>query len=64
MVTIYDNDNKNIGGTLNLAPIIATITLPATLLDNHAVITYDLKFARGLVVVTSGANADVTVTFK
>jgi hypothetical protein len=64
VVTIYDNDNKNIGGTLNLAPIIATITLPATLLDNPAVITYDLKFARGLVIVTSGANADVTVTFK
>jgi hypothetical protein len=42
----------------------AASPLPATLLDNHAVITYDLKFTKGLLVVTSGANADVTVTYK
>lgn len=55
-VTIYDNTAAS--GTK-----IATITLPATLLNEGPVTAiYDVNFSTGLTIVTTGTNIDVTVS--
>ena len=56
VITIYDNTAAS--GTK-----IATITNPATLLDNAQQLDYDVAFNTGLTVVTSAAD-DVTVVWK
>lgn len=46
-------------------PVIGTITLPATLLqDGPKVGTYDVAFSTGLSITTSGATQDITVVWK
>ena len=57
VITIYDNTAAS--GTK-----IATITMPATLLANSAVFTYNVHFKTGLTVVTSGAAQDITVSWR
>lgn len=56
-VTIYDN-------TAGSGATIATITLPSTItsLGPHT-LTYDIAFATGLTIVTSGAT-DLTVAYR
>lgn len=55
-VTIYDNTAAS--GTK-----IATITLPATLLNEGPQFAlYDVNFYTGLTIVTTGTNIDVTVS--
>src|SRR3990167_5339120 len=57
-VTIYDNTAAS--GTL-----IATITLPATLLnDAPQVALYNVNFKTGLTIVTTGTNLDLTVSYQ
>lgn len=56
VVTLYDNTAAS--GTK-----IATITNPATLLDSHGSLQYDLDFTVGLTVVTSSTD-DITVVFE
>jgi len=56
VVTIYDGVSAS--GTL-----IGTITFPATLLNAPAPFTYNVGFNKGLTIVTSGANQDITVTY-
>ena len=55
VITVYDN-------TAASGTVIATITMPATLLANHFVLEYDCHFGTGLTVVTSAAT-NITVTF-
>jgi hypothetical protein len=56
VVTVYDN-------TAGSGTIIATITMPATLLATHVTLAYDCTFGTGLTVVTS-STADITVVFE
>lgn len=56
VITIYDNTDAS--GTK-----IATITDPATLLDNQIVLPYEATFSTGLTIVTSAAT-DITVIYK
>lgn len=49
-----------VGATVASSTPIATITMPATLLQNHAVLEYDAICHHGLVVVTS-STANITV---
>lgn len=55
VITVYD-------GTAAQAVVIATITSPATLLQNHFVLEYNCQVKNGITVVTSGAQQDVTIT--
>lgn len=56
-ITIYDN-------TAGSGTKIATITLPSTITgDSPATLRYDIAFATGLTIVTSGAT-DLTVSYK
>lgn len=56
-MTVYDNTTAS--GT-----VIATITEPATLLQNHYTIDYKaLEFRTGLTVVTTGTQ-NITVVFS
>lgn len=57
-VTIYDN-------TAGSGTKIATITLPATLLEQGPKsAVYELDFGTGLTIVTTGAGIDVTVSWR
>jgi len=56
VVTVYDN-------TAGSGTIIATITMPATLLQTHVTLDYGCNFGTGLTVVTS-STADITVVFE
>ena len=56
VITIYDN-------TAGSGTKIATITNPATLLDNHQVYEYGVAFNTGLTIVTSAAE-DLTVVWR
>lgn len=56
VITIYD------GLTAAAGTLIATITMPATLLQNQLEFTYDIDVAKGITVVTSTAAQDITVT--
>lgn len=56
VVTIYDN-------TAGSGTKIATITMPATLLQTHVTLDYNCNFGTGLTVVTS-STADITVVFE
>lgn len=57
-ITVYDSVTGS--GTK-----LATITLPATLLEDAKSIPYfDIEFTTGLTVVTTGANLDITVAFR
>ena len=56
-ITVYDNTAAS--GTK-----IATITLPSTITSDAPVtINYDIGFATGLTIVTSGAT-DITVSYR
>lgn len=56
VVTVYDN-------TAGSGTKIATITMPATLLESHNVLDFGCTFGTGLTVVTS-STADITVVFS
>lgn len=56
VITIYDN-------TAASGTVIATITCPATLLQNHYVLEFDVVFATGLTIVTGTANQNITVSY-
>ncbi|MBA2285828.1 MAG: hypothetical protein H0W02_10115 [Ktedonobacteraceae bacterium] len=47
----------------HVAPVIGTITVPATA-TNPFTATYDIAFATGLSITTSGATQDITVVWK
>ena len=53
VITIYNN-------TAGSGTTIATITMPATLLQNHFEIEYNCRFHTGLTIVTSAAT-NITV---
>jgi hypothetical protein len=55
VITIYDN-------TAGSGTKIATITHPATLLQNQYDLHYGVNFTTGLTIVTSAAD-DITVTY-
>lgn len=56
-VTVYDN-------TSAAAPVIATLTCPATV-TNPVTLIYDARFSTGLTVVLAGTGApDVTVAYR
>lgn len=55
-VTIFDN-------TAGSGTKIGTITMPATLLASQVILRYDVSFATGLTIVTTGAQ-DITVSFR
>ena len=57
VITVYD------GISAALGTLIATITLPATLLRTQDVLTYDVVFRKGLTIVTSTAASDITVSY-
>lgn len=56
VITIYD------GITVAGGTVIATITMPATLLANQLELEYNIDVAEGITVVTSTAAQDITVT--
>jgi hypothetical protein len=56
VITVYDNTAAS--GTK-----IATITNPATLLDNAQVFEYSVGFDNGLTIVTSSTD-DITVVWR
>ncbi len=56
VVAIYDGVDAT--GTL-----IGTITFPATLLNHPAPYVYNRGVNKGITIVTSGANQDITVTY-
>jgi hypothetical protein len=56
VITVYD------GIAVATGTVVATITMPATLLANQIVLDYDLDVAEGITVVTSAAAQDITVT--
>lgn len=53
--TLYDN-------TAGSGTVIGVITMPATLLQSHFDLEYDIRFAVGLTIVSS-STADVTVVW-
>lgn len=55
VISIYDNASTS--GT-----IIGIITLPATLIEGPITLEYDVYFANGLTIISSG-TFDVTVTY-
>jgi len=54
VITVYD-------GTAAQSVEIATITMPATLLQTHFVFEYEVDVATSVTVVTSTAAQDITV---
>lgn len=56
VITIYDN-------TAGSGTVIAIITMPATLLQNHFTLEYDIEFTTGLTIVSS-STADFTVAWN
>jgi hypothetical protein len=48
----------------NASAIIATITLPGTLLKSQDVLEYDIATKRGLTIVTSTGACDLTIAYK
>lgn len=56
VITVYDN-------TAASGTVIATITLPATLLQDCITLTYDAHFTVGLTVVTATGASDITVSY-
>ena len=54
VITVYD-------GTAAQSVEIATITMPATLLQTHFVFEYGVDASRSVTVVTSTAAQDITV---
>ena len=57
VITVYD-------GTASQNVIIAIITSPATLLQNHFYLPYGVVCKTGLTVVTSIAAQDITVAYR
>jgi len=57
VITVYD-------GTAAQAVKIATITSPATLLQNQFSLDYGVVCKTGLTIVTSTAAQDITVVFR
>lgn len=57
-IAIYD-DVSAVAGNLK-----ATVTSPATLLQNHMVIEYGMKMNNGITIVTGAANQDITVVYR
>jgi hypothetical protein len=58
VIKIYD-DVSAVAGSLK-----ATITVPAAVLLNQFELNYDMVMDKGICIVTSGANNDITVTFR
>lgn len=54
VITVYDN-------TAGSGTTIATITAPATLLDNAQYFHYGVHFRTGLTIVTATATQNITV---
>jgi len=57
VVAVYDN-------TAGSGTLIATITLPATLLNGPFFLDYEDIVSTGITVVTSGATQDITVIYR
>jgi len=57
VITVYN-------GTAAENVPVAIITCPATLLQNHFTLDYDIYLNKGLVVVTSVAAQDITVSYR
>lgn len=55
VIAIYDN-------TAGSGTLIGTITYPVTLLSGPVTLTYDVAFATGLTLVTTGTQ-DITVSY-
>lgn len=53
-IIIYD-------GIDNTGVVIASITLPATLLASQFVLPYNVAYAAGLTIVTTGSTLDITI---
>jgi len=56
VITVYD-------GTVATGKLLATITLPATLLKSQDNLIYDGAFSTSLTIVTSTAASDITVSW-
>lgn len=57
VVTVYNN-------TAASGTAIATITSPATLLQNQFTLIYNASFDTGLTILTATAAQDITVTYR
>ena len=57
-ILIYD-DVSAVAGSL-----LATITIPASVLINHFVLPYNIRMRRGITIVTGVANQDITVVYR
>ena len=58
VITVYDGEAVA-GGT-----VIAIITSPGTLLQNHFTLNYNICLSKGLTIVTSTAAQDITVAYR
>lgn len=58
VIAIYD-DVAAVAANLK-----ATITSPAALLQSQIVLEYGMKMDKGITIVTSGANQDITVVYR
>lgn len=58
VIAIRDHNAAAAAGTLK-----ATITMPGTLLRNQLELNYDMFMASGIVIITSGADQDITVVW-
>lgn len=57
VVTIYDN-------TAGSGTVIWTQTMPASVLSSIYVVTFDIKFATGLTIVTATATQNIAVAYR
>ena len=58
VITIYDGSSAATG------TLVATITMPATLLANQLSLDFDVQLPKGLTIVTSTAAQDITVAHR
>jgi len=57
VITVYD-------GVAATGTVLAIITSPGTLLQNHFTLIYDVDFDTNLTVVTSVAAQDITISTR
>ncbi len=57
VITVYD-------GTATQNVVVAIITSPATLLQNHFTLNYGVCLKTNLTIVTSTAAQDITVAYR
>jgi len=58
VITVYD------GTSVATGTVVATITSPATLLHSQISLKYDICLNKGLTIVTSTAEQNITVAYK